>query len=302
MIYTITFSPCLDYTVQVEDFKLGKISRSIGEEIYPGGKGINVSIVLKNLGVESTALGFVGGFTGEEITRLVKEQNVKTDFITVLDGFSRINIKIRSHEETDVNGQGCRMSQENIDELFLKLNRLIDGDVLILAGSIPNMLPDDIYERILQLLDGKDIQTVVDATGDLLVNVLKYHPFLIKPNDEELGEIFHTTFSDDDAIILHAKKLQQMGARNVLVSMGSKGAILVCEDGSILQRKPPHAQVVNTVGAGDSMVAGFVAGYRQSGNYEEALKLGTAAGSATASRPWLAQKEDIDHALLTMIE
>ncbi len=301
MIYTITFSPCLDYTIEVNDFKLGHIFRTSHEEIYPGGKGINVSIVLKNLGFESRALGFVGGFTGREIERLVKLHQCQTDFIEAADGISRINVKIRSGEETDINGQGCHISEENMEELLKKISALTKEDVLVLAGSIPNTLPNDIYERILEAVSKKNVRCVVDATGDLLVNVLKYHPFLIKPNDDELSEIFHTKITCDEEVIAHAKKLQEMGAENVLVSMGSKGAILLCDDGTVLKRVPPQKKAVNTVGAGDSMVAGFIAGYLQYHDYYEALKLGTATGCATASMPWLADKKTVDELLNAMV-
>ena len=300
MIYTVTFNPSLDYIVKLPSLTLGSVNRTEREELYPGGKGINVSIVLRNLGVESTALGFTAGFTGAEIRRLLDRCGCRTDFLDVRDGFSRINVKIKAEQESEINGQGPRLSRQNLEGLFSKLDRLAGGDILVLAGSIPNTLPADIYEKILERLQSKQIRAVVDATGDLLQNVLKYHPFLIKPNNHELGELFGKTLETDEEIILHAKKLQGQGARNVLVSMAGDGAILVDEAGGMYKSLPPRGRVVNSVGAGDSMVAGFLAGYLSSGAYETAFKTGLAAGSASAFQEWLASGDDIRALLQTL--
>lgn len=297
MIYTVTFNPCLDYAVRISNFAIGEINRTETEEIFPGGKGINVSVVLQNLGIENTALGFIGGFTGAQIEKFLKDRGCHTDFIRADSGFSRINVQIMSHEETAINGQGCFISDKNISELFAKLDTLISGDILVLAGSIPNTLPTDIYERIMERLQDKSIRFVVDATQDLLLNVLKYKPFLIKPNHHELGEMFHKTLKTDEEIIEHAKKLKEMGAINVLISMAGEGAILVSEEGEVYKMKPPKGKVVNSVGAGDSMVAGFITGCLKSKDYKEALKMGIATGSASAFLPWLAEKKDVDKIL-----
>lgn len=300
MIYTVTFNPSLDYIVKLPTLALGGVNRTEAEELYPGGKGINVSIVLRNLGVESTALGFTAGFTGNEICRLLDRCGCRTDFIQVPEGFSRINVKIQAEQESEINGQGPNLTTENLQNLFQKLDQLLDGDLLVLAGSIPNTLPSNIYERILQQLEGRNIRVVVDATGELLRNVLKYHPFLIKPNNHELGDLFGQSLRTDQEIIFYAQKLQQMGARNVLISMAGDGAILVDEGGTIHKSPPPKGKVVNSVGAGDSMVAGFLAGYLSSHNYETAFKTGLAAGSASAFQEWLASGADIRKLLKTL--
>lgn len=291
MIYTVTFNPALDYVVFLDGLKLGDINRTTRESIYYGGKGINVSTILNNLGMETTALGFVAGFTGKAIEDGLNAQGMHTDFIHLPEGNSRINVKVKHGDETEINGQGPVITQEAIDALFEKLNALREEDVLVLAGSIPNTLPEDIYERILAALSGKGIRIAVDATKDLLLNVLKYHPFLIKPNNHELGEMFHTVCETREDIEHYARELQKMGARNVLISMAGDGAILITEDGGSIRMGTPKGKVVNSVGAGDSMVAGFLAGYLKNGNYEEALKTGTAAGSATAFSEGLASRE-----------
>ena len=294
MIYTVTFNPAIDYVVRMsKDLVPGMTNRSDSEECYFGGKGINVSTILKNLGLDNTALGFVAGFTGDAIERSVNDRGIKADFIKLPRGISRINVKIKGSEETEVNAQGPSIPSDALDLLFDKIKLINDGDILILAGSIPSSLPNDIYERILGLVSGKKIEVVVDATKDLLKNVLKYHPFLIKPNNHELGEMFDTTLKTEEEIITHAKKLQDLGARNVLISMAGDGAILLTETGQIHKAGVPKGIVRNSVGAGDSMVAGFVAGYLKSGHYDEALKMGTAAGSATAFSDDLATGEDI---------
>jgi 1-phosphofructokinase len=301
MVYTVTFNPALDYVVRMDgDLLPGMTNRSASEEYYFGGKGINVSMVLAELGVKSTALGFVAGFTGKAIEDGVQEAGIDTDFIHLKDGISRINVKLKGTEETEINAQGPKIDEQSQKELFDKLSKLVEGDVLILAGSIPNSLPDDVYEKILSMLDGKGIKFVVDATKDLLTNVLKYHPFLIKPNNFELGEIVGKVLTTDDEIYEGALKLQEMGARNVLISMAGAGAMLVDENGERYRIGVPKGQVRNSVGAGDSMVAGFVAGYMKTQNYDTALKMGTAAGSATAFSDGLAKAADIDTLFKTL--
>ncbi|MBO5487222.1 MAG: 1-phosphofructokinase [Eubacterium sp.] len=294
MIYTVTFNPSLDYIVKVEDFKLGQVNRTVEELIYAGGKGINVSIVLKNLGFDSTALGFLAGFTGDEIKRLMKKQGVQADFIKVSQGISRINMKLRSREESEINGMGPEIGQEDIDELYEKLEKLTDGDVLVLAGSIPSVMPESMYRSIMEKLQHKKIDIVVDATNDLLVNVLEYKPFLIKPNNHELGEIFHVTLEKREEVVPYARKLQGQGARNVLVSMAGEGAVLLTENGEVYQSEAPEGKVVNSVGAGDSMVAGFLAGYLETGDYREAFKKGICTGSASAFSENLATKNEVE--------
>ena len=296
MVYTVTFNPAIDYVVHTGDMVLGQVNRSNAEEMYFGGKGINVSIVLKELGIESKALGFVAGFTGEAIEKGVSQMGVHTDFVKLEKGNSRINVKIKSAEETELNGQGPDINDEAIAKLFEKLDKLTDGDTIILAGSIPNSLPSDIYERIIERLSDRKIKVVVDATKDLLMNVLKYKPFLIKPNNHELGEMFGVVLKTNDDIAEYAKKLQDMGAKNVLVSMAGDGALLLDENGKTHICGVCKGKVKNSVGAGDSMVAGFVAG-SMDGDYEYALKLGTATGGATAFSDGLATKEKISELL-----
>lgn len=298
MIYTVTFNPSLDYVVQVDDFAVGEINRTRTESIYPGGKGINVSLVLQNLGLPSVALGFTAGFSGAEIERLLQEAGCRCDFIVVKAGYSRINTKIISGAETALNGQGPQLSEAELAALFNKLRRLTQDDVLVLAGSIPASLPDNIYEQILELLQPVGTRVVVDATGDLLLKVLKYRPFLIKPNHEELGEFFgRGPLLTEAEILAAAQKLQQQGARNVLVSRGANGALLLDENGKLYKQASPKGTLVNSVGAGDSMVAGFLAGYLQTQDYDAALRLGVAAGSASAFKAWLATREDVEKIL-----
>lgn len=294
MIYTVTFNPAIDYVVRMGSALLpGMTNRSDSEECYFGGKGINVSTILQNLGYENTALGFTAGFTGEAIEKSVRKKGIISNFIRLPEGMSRINVKIKGEAETEINAQGPKIPQDAQDKLFEQIKNLVDGDILILAGSIPSSLPSDVYERIIALVSDKKIDVVVDATKDLLKNVLKYHPFLIKPNNHELGEMFGKVLEGDEDIGIHARKLQEMGARNVLISMAGDGAMLISEDGKKFRMGVPKGKVRNSVGAGDSMVAGFIAGYLQNGSYEEALKMGTAAGSATAFSDDLATKEDI---------
>jgi len=297
----VTFNPSLDYIVNVDNFKLGRVNRTTKEIIYAGGKGINVSMVLKNLGFDSTALGFLAGFTGKEICRLMEEQGVNADFIEVKEGISRINLKLRSNEESEINGQGPDIKEKDIKSLYEKLDKLQYGDVLVLAGSIPSVMPQSMYMDIMKYMEEKDLNIVVDATKDLLVNVLKYHPFLVKPNNHELGEIFGVELEEKKDVIVYAKKLKEMGAKNVLVSMAGDGAVLVAEDGNIYESQAPKGKVVNSVGAGDSMVAGFLAGYLQTRDYREAFKLGVCTGSASAFSEKLATKEEVDFIMNTHV-
>ena len=297
MIYTVTFSPAIDYVVNVDNMKIGMVNRSSNEYILYGGKGINVSTVLTNLGVRNKALGFVAGFTGDEIEKGVRNLGVDTDFVHIKEGMSRINVKIKSDMETEINGGGPNISKENIEELYDKLSKIQDGDFLVLAGTIPSTVPDDIYEIIMGKLKNKNINVVVDATKDLLLNVLKYNPFLIKPNNYELGEMFGVECKSEHEIVTYATKLQEKGARNVLVSMAGDGAILVTETHKIYSIGTPKGTVVNSVGAGDSMVAGFIADYIKNNDYESALKYGTATGSATAFSKGLATQSKVDELL-----
>jgi len=300
MIYTVTFNPAIDYVVHLEEVVMGAVNRSLSEEVYYGGKGINVSTILNELDVDNKALGFIAGFTGKAIETGLQKLGIETDFITLEQGISRINVKVKAKEETEINGQGPSISEEAIEKLFNKLEVLTDGDILVLAGSIPSTLPQDIYEKIMYKLLHKKIEVIVDATKDLLLNVLRYHPFLIKPNNHELGEMFEKELHGEDEIIFYARKLQEQGARNVLVSMAKDGAILVTEKGEVHKLGVPKGVVKNSVGAGDSMVAGFIAGYLKTRDYKEALKLGTAAGSATAFSSGLATKEEIKTQLRTL--
>lgn len=293
MIYTVTFNPAIDYTVKLSALQPGKINRNLSEEYLFGGKGINVSGVLKNLDMESVALGFVAGFTGEGLEKGLQQQGIRTQFIHT-QGMTRVNVKIKADEETEINGIGPQITEEDMQQLYDQLDSLQPGDTLVLSGSIPGCLSDDTYEKIMERLQGKEIRIAVDATKDLLLNVLKYRPFLIKPNNFELGEIFGETLQTDERIIACAQKLQQLGAVNVLVSMAGDGALLLDEAGKSHRIGCPKGELVNSVAAGDSMVAGFLAGFLQTGDYGYALKLGTAAGSATAFSLGLGEKKLID--------
>lgn len=299
MFYTVTFNPAIDYVVHTGTMKLGATNRSDHEEMYFGGKGINVSIVLRELGIASKALGFTAGFTGRAIEKGLADMGIDTDFVRLEKGNSRINVKIKSAEETELNGQGPDIGDQAIASLFQKLEDLADGDTLILAGAIPSSLPSDMYEKIMGKISQKKVRTVVDATGNLLLNVLKYKPFLIKPNNHELGEMFGVEIKNEEEILEYARKLQDMGAANVLISMAGDGAMLIDENGKNHRCGVCRGTVKNSVGAGDSMVAGFMAGLER-GDYEYALKLGTAAGGATAFSDGLATKEKIKE-LLTML-
>ena len=293
MIYTVTFNPSLDYIVSVDDFKLGLTNRTSSELILPGGKGTNVSTVLKNLGFESTALGFVAGFTGNEIVKRLNDMGIKSDFISIENGISRINLKLKSIDGTEINGAGPDISEEKVNKLMDKLNQLKEGDVLVLAGSIPSSMSDNIYRDIMADLKDRGVMIVVDATKDLLLNVLEYHPFLIKPNNHELGEIFDVKLTTREEVIPYGRKLQEKGARNILVSMAGEGAVLIAEDGQVFDTPAPKGKLINGVGAGDSMVAGFVAGWIEKQDYEYAFHMGVASGSASAFSENLATKEEI---------
>ena len=295
MIYTVTLSPSIDYVVKLNHLNTGNVNRVSSENIYPGGKGINVSRVLKTLGHDSIATGFISGFTGDFIENSLKQLDVKSDFIKLNEGFTRINVKIKSDEETEINGQGPHISEEELNELFNKLSKLNEDDILVLAGSIPSTLKEDLYERIMEKLKGSNVKVVVDATKNLLLNVLKYNPFLIKPNNHELEDMFNVKLQSIDDIVIYARKLKDMGARNVLVSMGKDGALLLTENNEVYVSNTPKGTVINSVGAGDSMVAGFICGYTIYNSYKEALKLGAASGSATAFSSDLATKEFIDN-------
>lgn len=300
MIYTVTFNPSLDYIIQVDSLHLGEVNRTTGEKIYPGGKGVNVSIVLKNLGFDNVALGFIAGFTGNEVERQVQSFGCNTDFIRLDQGNTRINVKIQSAEESEINGQGPQISPENFMELLNRLDKLEKDDILVLAGSIPNTLSNDTYEKIFERIEDKGVRVVVDTTRELMLNVLKYRPFLIKPNTHELGEMFGVKLHTDAEIIAYAGKLQKMGARNVLVSMAGKGAIFLADDGRVSQSLPPKGRRVNSVGAGDSMVAGFLAGYLETGDYSMAVKMGLCTGSASAFSEWLATREQVEQLMKTL--
>lgn len=301
MIYTVTFNPSLDYIVSVKNFVLGMTNRTYEELMLPGGKGINVSIVLNALGVQNVALGFTAGFVGDEIKRRVKNYGVEPEFIEIEEGTSRINLKLKTADGTEINGMGPVISGEKVQELMKRLEALEPGDVLVLAGSIPASVSDDIYREIIKVMDKKKVTVVVDATSKLLLNVLPYHPFLIKPNQHELSEIFGKTLRDKKEIAVYAKKLQEQGAKNVLVSMGGQGAVLVAESGTVYEADAPEGTLVNSIGAGDSMVAGFIAGYLKSNSHKEAFMFGIAAGSASAFSENLATKEEVEEVLKRVV-
>lgn len=293
MINTITLNPSLDYIVKVDSFKVDSLNRIEEERICAGGKGINVSIVLKNLGVENTALGYVAGFTGDEILRQIESHGVNCDFVKLKNGFSRINVKLKSDGETEINGAGPNITEDDLKILYDKLSHLTKGDYLILSGSIPASVPDDIYENIMNSLLDTGVEFIVDATKDLLLKVLKYKPFLIKPNHHELAEMFQVELKNDEDIIKYGKKLQEMGAKNVLISMAGDGAILIPENGEAIKREVPKGVLKNSVGAGDSMVAGFLCGYLKNNDIDEAFKMGIATGSASAFSDNLATEEEV---------
>ena len=296
MIYTLTFNPSLDYNVQVADMRLGRINRAATEQILPGGKGINVSTVLRNLGHESEALGFVAGFTGAEVEHALDGLGVGHRFIHVAEGFTRINVKIKSTEETELNGQGPRITPADIDALYQQLDALATGDTLVISGSVPSTLPADMYERIMARLSERQagVRVVVDAERDLLTRVLPYGPFLIKPNNIELGDIFGVELRRREEVIPYARELQSRGAVNVLVSMAGEGGVLVDERGQAHEASAARGRVVNSVGAGDSAVAGFLAGYDETGSYETAFRYALACGSASAFSPNLATRAEVE--------
>ena len=300
MIYTITFNPSLDYVMKTQKLEFGHTNRSYQEHITVGGKGINVSLVLAQFGIGSTALGFVGGFTGDQLDRMIKSDLVKTDFVRVANGNTRINVKLIENEMTEINAGGPLIDEKEIETLLGKLDALEDGDTLIIGGSIPKGVTDDIYERILERISGRNVRSVVDAMGALLLGTLKYRPFLIKPNVDELSDIFKAEITCDYDVIKYALKLREMGAENVLVSMGKDGAILIDENGGVTKQGAAKVNAVNPVGAGDSMVAGFIAGAQY--DYKSALIYGTAAGGATACSDGLADKATIDELLAQIID
>lgn len=294
MIYTVTFNPSIDYIVSVKDFRPGMTNRTSSELMLAGGKGINVSIVLGNLGIKSTALGFIAGFTGDEIVRRLHNSGINSEFIKINDGISRINIKLKSIDGTEINGQGPHIDSSHIEQLMNRLRRLESGDVLVLAGSIPAGISDNIYKDIMDMLKDKGVQIVVDATSRLLTNVLEYKPFFIKPNQHELGDLFNVTLNTQEEVIPYALELKKMGAVNVCVSMGGKGAILVADDGNVYKAKAPDGILKNSVGAGDSLVAGFLSGWIEKKDYEYAFRKGVATGSASAFSERLATNGEVN--------
>lgn len=294
MIYTVTFNPSLDYIIRVDDFRTGQINRTAREMILPGGKGVNVSIVLSNLGHDSKALGFTAGIIGEDLEDLLQKSGVSTDFIRVKNGCSRINVKMRSDTETEINGQGPVIEEDEIRQLFARLDQIESGDYLVISGSVPNTLPNDMYEQIMQRLEGRGVRIVVDAEKDLMTRVLEYRPFLVKPNHLELGGIFGVSLASRAEVLPYAERLQAMGARNVLVSMAGEGAVLLSESGEVFQAPAPKGALVNSVGAGDSMVAGFLAGWIERGRYDSAFRMGLCAGSASAFSDQLAKRHEVE--------
>ena len=294
MIYTVTLNPSIDYIIETDKFKIGEVNRANKEELYPGGKGINVSLMLNELQAENTALGFLGGFIGEYIENTLASNGVNTEFIKLEKGFSRINLKIKNEVETEINGKGPHISEDNLQLLYKKIEKLKDEDILVLCGSIPKSLSNTLYQDIISMVAKKNVKVIVDATSNLLLNTLKYNPFLIKPNIHELEEIFDTKIDCIDSTIFYATKLKDMGAENVLISMGKDGALLIDSKGKIYLSNAPKGDVINTVGSGDSMVAGFISGYLKTKDYKEALKLGASCGSATAFSSGIGEKKLID--------
>ena len=294
MIFTVTFNPSLDYIVRVDEMRLGTINRTNYEQLLPGGKGINVSIVLGNLGHPSRALGFSAGVTGVALEKLLADAGVDADLVHVKEGFTRINAKIKAAEETELNGQGPRIAPEDVDALFSKLDVLGQDDTLVISGSVPNTLPSDMYEQVMERLAGRGVRIVVDAERDLLTRVLPYRPFLVKPNNHELGDIFGVTLKTRDEVVPYARRMHEMGAQNVLVSMAGEGGVLVAADGQVYQSPAAKGTVVNSVGAGDSCVAGFLAGLMETGSYQTAFRMGLAAGSASAFSDHLATRPEVE--------
>ena len=297
MFYTVTLNPALDYILQVDDFGIGKINRTKTEKILPGGKGLNVSMVLKNLEIDTVAIGFIAGFTGDELRKQMEQKGVKTEFIKVQNGITRINVKISSNQETALNGIGPDIDEKDIEELLQKINEITSDDLVILSGNIPKSIPKNFYQIICDILEKNNVTFVVDATRELLIDVLKYKPFLIKPNKEELEETFKVKITTKDELVTYAKKLQDMGAQNVLISLGGDGAMLLNKEDKVYYSKAPKGKVINTVGAGDSMVAGFLAGYKKTKDYEQAFKMGIATGSASAFSMDLATAKEVEDLL-----
>ena len=293
MIYTITSNPAIDYVIHTDNIRTGEVNRTSSETYFIGGKGINVSTVLKNLGVDNVALGFVAGFIGREIEYMAKESGIICDFITLEEGCSRINVKMKDFDGTEINGMGPVIDEGAVGRLMEQLKSLKQGDTLVLAGSIPSCMNDSIYRDIMSELKDKGIYFVVDATKDLLLNVLEFHPFLIKPNNHELGEIFGVELTTRESVVPYAKKLQEMGARNVLVSMAGQGAVLIDEEKNVYALPAPNGTLVNAVGAGDSMVAGFIAGWEEKKDFYHAFKMSVSAGSASAFSEILATREEV---------
>lgn len=302
MIYTVTLNPSLDYFMSLEQFQVGMTNRS-DEEVYrPGGKGINVSWVLHNLGVESTALGFLAGFTGQEIKRQMEATGISTDFIELPKGQSRLNVKIKQMDATEINASGPAISEQELKQLRQKLMSLQKGDVLILSGSIPESVSNDIYKELMQQVQKKEIPVIVDAIGDALLRTLPLHPFLIKPNHQELGELFGVTLTTREQVIPYAKNLREQGAQNVLISLGGAGAVLVDQNGEVHESDVPNGRLINAVGAGDSMVAGFLTGYLEKKDLGHAFLMGVATGSASAFSEGLADREMVEHLYCQMKE
>lgn len=293
MIYTLTLNPALDYFVQVENYQSGQVNRASHEKILAGGKGLNVATVLYRLGMETTALGFFAGFTGAIVSALLKKSGVPHDFIMLPQGNTRINIKLHAQEETEINGIGASIDEDALQLLYEKLDAMQEGDYCVLAGSIPDSVPEHIYCDIMHRYQEKNIRFVVDASGDVLKQSLACHPFLIKPNHHELGELFGVKLHKPAEVIKYAQKLQEWGASNILVSMAEKGAVLLCADGEIYQQRAFRGDVMNSAGAGDSMLAGFLTAYVRTGNLAQSLNLGIASGSASAFSETLATKEQI---------
>lgn len=294
MICTVTFNPSLDYIVRVDDMRLGAINRTTYEQVIPGGKGVNVSIVLGNLGHASRALGFVAGFTGDELVRLCAEAGVDCDFIRVERGMTRVNVKVKSAEETELNGMGPQMGEEDVEVLLARTDALGAGDTLVVSGSVPACLPHDMYERVMERVAPRGVRVVVDAERDLLTRTLPLGPFLVKPNNHELGDIFGVELRTRDEVVPYARRLQEMGAANVLVSMAGEGGVLVAETGEVFQSPAAKGTVVNSVGAGDSSVAGFLAGLAETGSYEAAFRMALATGSASAFSDHLATRAEVE--------
>lgn len=299
MIYTVTFNPSLDYVLDLPEIKMNQVNRTSAERILPGGKGINVSKVLQNLKVDNHAICFTAGFTGDALKALLQQQSMNADYIDIPAGLTRINVKLRSGGETEINGQGPEIKHEHIVELYEKLGYLDENDYLVLAGSLPASMSTNTYAEIMEMLSYNKSKMIVDATGELLTACLPYKPFLIKPNNHELGHLFGVEIESKEDAVIYAKKLQEQGAQNVLVSMSSKGAVLVTDDGQVLEADAPKGQVKNSVGAGDSMLAGFLAGYIEDEDCYRALRMGICAGSASAFSEDLATKAEVDELLKT---